>query len=168
MKRIIFIVIFCAFTLVSLTLGCDATKPKPEREEINFRVGTSGIFSGSTSYGTLLINNHSQLKENYEGQSIQWVDDIPIWERYCSDFFNENALVMYTFGDSGDNAPEYEVERLVKEGKTLTVYIIQHGMTQGLMYFSITILIEVNKYDVLNVQNIETITRIIYDEDGGN
>ena len=168
MKRIIFLAIFFTFTLMSLTLGCDATKLKPEREEINFRVGSSSIFSGSTSYGTLLINNHRQLKEYYEGQRFEWVDGVPIWERYSSDFFDENTLVSHTFGVSGFSPPEFEIEKLVKEGKTLTVYIIQHGMSMGFAYFSITILIEVNKSDVLNVQNIETITKIIYDEDEGN
>ena len=117
--------------------------------------------------GTLLIKNHRQLKETFEDQSIQWVDDIPIWEQYSDDFFKRNSLVSYTFGGSGDYVPEFEVERLVKEGKTLTVYIIQHGMTEGLMYFSITILLEVNKSDVANVANIETDLRIIWYQ-GGN
>ncbi|MCL2065468.1 MAG: carboxypeptidase-like regulatory domain-containing protein [Candidatus Cloacimonetes bacterium] len=139
-----------------------------ETNEIYFTIGTSGIFWGSAPYGTFLIKNHRQLKETFEDPSIEWVDDIPIWERYSSDFFNENALLLYAFYGSGDNAPEFEVERLVKEGKTLTIYIIQHGMTEGLMLFSITILIEVNKVNVTNVENIEIITQIIYDEDGGD
>ncbi|MCL2064655.1 MAG: hypothetical protein FWG98_09845 [Candidatus Cloacimonetes bacterium] len=139
-----------------------------ETNDIYFTIGTSGILYGSPPYGTLLINNHRQLKETFEDPSIEWVDDIPIWERYSSDFFDENALVLHAFGVSGNYPPEIEVRRLVKKGETLTVYILQFDMPEGDMYFSITILIEVNKDDVLNVENIEIITQIIYAVDDGN
>ncbi|MCL2065831.1 MAG: hypothetical protein FWG98_15870, partial [Candidatus Cloacimonetes bacterium] len=140
-----------------------------ETNEIYFTIDTSGIFGGSTSYGTLLIKNHRQLKETFEDQSIQWVDDMPIWERYSSDFFDENALVSHTFGVSHHIVPKLEVERLVKKGKTLTVYIVQilPDGPAGDRYFTLTILIEVNKVNVANVENIETVTKMIFYQ-GGN
>ena len=163
------ITIILIIVLFSLIISCNSTKEKNDNEpkEIKFTIGTAGIFCGSTSYGTLLINNHTLLKETFEDQSIQWEDGVPIWDRYSDDFFDQNALVMYTFGGSGDNVPEFEVERLVKEGNTLTIYIIQHGMTEGLMYYTVTILIEVNKFNMVNVENIETNTKLIF-YPGGN
>jgi len=123
--------------------------------EINFKIGTSGILDGSASYGSLLINSHSQLKVTFENQGIYWIDDKPIWERYNQAFFNDKALLLHTFGTSGDYAPDFSVEKIVIENGVLTISFTQSSLTQGDAYFSITILVEVSRSDVSNVTRVE-------------
>ena len=156
MKKLRIIALLSLVMVCSIVMaGCSNSSNNGNGYPINFKVGTSGISHGSADYGAVLIRNHTQLKAAFDDAAIVWLDNKPIWERYDAGFFAAYALVVYAFGVSGDYAPEFSVEEITREGATLNVNLVQHGMTAGLAYFSVTILIEVSQSDVANVSTVK-------------
>ena len=140
--------IVCIGVALLMCLGLFSACGKND-DEIDFAIGYQGVGFGQ---------DRKSVIKTFEEWDVLRPDHAMITEldKYNEAFFANKALILYTFGASGDYAPEFSVKKLVLTNGTLTINLTQDEMTSGLAYFSITILIEISQKDVSNVANIET------------
>jgi len=92
----------------------------------------------------------------FEEYDIEWSNDIPIWEHYDNDFFQNKALIFSLSWETGS-----EIVRVLNDVRiidnTLALQIICHqiGDTVNDNEMLMEIFIEVNKVDVANVEEIK-------------
>ena len=106
----------------------------------------------------LLIRSREQLSAILDEYGIVWTSGL---QRYDNHFFDENALILYFFGASGDRAPTFSVESIKTVGDdTVKLILNRNELTAGLAFFPINIVVEVERSIIGNATSIEVEVKI--------
>ncbi len=124
-----------------------------------------GDFGGTFVYASasiepVLITKQNELIYIFSEYDIVWDNGLAIWQRYDNKFFEKNALILYFFGVSGDEEPDITIDKIEIDDDLIQVSLIQHGLTEGLMYFQKNMVIEINKNIIGQSTNVKVDLKI--------
>lgn len=108
-----------------------------------------------------IILNYSELVDSFKDLEVRWINN-PIWDNYSEEFFKDKAIIFCAKMYDGSNIKRH-IDEVCINNETIKIHLLgeMSGETINCDYFCLPFIIEVNKKDINNINNIEFIEKYV-------
>ena len=153
----------CFFGVCTAFSGCQTNKTLQEpNETISFQEDIfGGVFMNEINQLWGIFRSQEEAKTFFDSYNIQW-DNLPIWERFSTDFYKDNALIFYSSWQSDQSINRIIYNAYINKN-TLTLDIVgevpESKVHDGKIEINtdsifLTTIIKVNQTDIININTV--------------